>query len=239
MNGQTVLLADDDRALRRRLAHDFAADGYDVFHAGSPEAVGCQLATSPVELLILGDFEGPGANARLLQDLRNGVLTGEPDPTPVLVLADDAEALAMLRCFDAGADDFRPKAITYLELRARVRALMRRSIHVVEPKLLRVTQLTLNLSAHKAYWGAEPVPLSQIEFRLLAHLAQQPERTYLRDELLRDVWGYLTVAQTRTVDAHACRLRRKLDDAGASGFVVTVRGIGYRLTSRFDQPSAA
>ena len=75
-----------------------------------------------------------------------------------------------------------------------------------------------------------PVHLSVKEFALLQRLADEPERVYSKNELLRDVWGYVSIGRTRTVDAHACRLRKKLQASSPRKWVVNVRGVGYRLT---------
>jgi DNA-binding response OmpR family regulator len=228
---QTLLLADPDRQLRKRLAHELTADGYIVAHVPSERAIaGALLANSP-DLLLLGDFGGPGAAARITATLRAGDYTGqEPDPTPVLVLTDETDTLAMMRCFEAGADDFRPKGITYLELRGRVRAILRRTAQLRRPRRVRIDGLSIDLDGRDATWRSEPLDLTGKEFALLARLASEPDRVWTKDELLRDVWGYLAAGRTRTVDAHASRLRRKLARAGARGWVLNCRGIGYRLT---------
>ena len=85
-------------------------------------------------------------------------------------------------------------------------------------------------------YAGEPVALSRLEFCLLDRLASDPERVFTKSELLREVWGFVCEGRTRTLDAHACRLRTKLVAAGAVGFVVAVRGVGYRLT---DTPVAS
>lgn len=236
MSNHTLLLADHDRELRQRLARELTADGYIVVHVPSEGALGSALLATAADLLVLGDFDGPGANARLLGELRSGELTGEPETVPVLVLADDAQLLALMRCFEAGADEFQSRAVSYIELRARMRAILRRSAHVARPRRLRVGPLMVDLAGQRAAWGGQPLDLSRMEFSLLACLASEPARVWTKNELLRDVWGYLSIGRTRTVDAHACRLRRKLANAGASGWILNIRGIGYRLADHFDVP---
>jgi DNA-binding response OmpR family regulator len=89
-----------------------------------------------------------------------------------------------------------------------------------------VGELSLDPVTRKVRLGDEPVTLSAKEFALLHALARQPTKVFSKTELLRDVWGYIAAGKTRTVDAHACRLRKKL---GRGRWVIAVRGIGYRL----------
>lgn len=89
--------------------------------------------------------------------------------------------------------------------------------------------LLVDLDRFEASWAGQALPLTELEFDLLAFLASVPERVWTREELLRKVWGYKSIGKTRTVDAHAARLRRKLAAAGAEGWIVNRRGIGYRL----------
>jgi DNA-binding response OmpR family regulator len=95
--------------------------------------------------------------------------------------------------------------------------------------MIRVGELTLDPSTRAVRLAGKPLHLSAKEFALLRALAEEPTRVLSKGELLRDVWGYLSVGQTRTVDAHACRLRKKLSGSGRS-WVVNVRGVGYKLT---------
>jgi DNA-binding response OmpR family regulator len=118
------------------------------------------------------------------------------------------------------------KPFFYAELLGRVRAVLRRSDGRPAMGALRVGELALDPATRLVKVGDRPVQLSAKEFALLHALARQPTRVYSKAELLRDVWGYLSPGQTRTVDAHACRLRKKL---GGPRWIVSVRGVGYRL----------
>ncbi len=95
--------------------------------------------------------------------------------------------------------------------------------------VLRHGDLTLDPLTRAARLAGRPVHLTVKEFALLQALATDPTRVYLKSDLLRDVWGYVSMGATRTVDAHACRLRKKLSGTGR-GYIVNVRGVGYRLT---------
>ena len=139
----TLLVADEDEKLCRDLACELAADGYENHTAASPRALVLQLENHRPDLVVLGDFEGPGAAARLLAGLRTGALPfhGLCAETPAIVLAEDGGELALLRAFGAGADDFVVKPASYLELRARIRAVIARPQGERAPSLRRVGAL--------------------------------------------------------------------------------------------------
>ena len=134
-----------------------------------------------------------------------------------------------MRGFARGADDYLVKPFHYGELLARVRAVLRRAQGRPQRGVMRVGDLTLDPSTRAVRMAGRPLHLSAKEFALLQALAEDPTRVRTKTELLRDVWGYVSIGRTRTVDAHACRLRRKLGESGRA-WVLNVRGVGYRLT---------
>ena len=121
------------------------------------------------------------------------------------------------------------KPFSYLELLARVRALLRRGSGRQGRGTIRAGDLSIDPVTRAVKLAGAPVHLSAKEFALLHALAIDPLRVLSKAELLRDVWGYKSIGTTRTVDAHACRLRKKLA-AAPRPFVVNVRGVGYKLT---------
>ena len=229
----TLLIADQDDVLCDTLGSELAADGYQTLTAASPRALCLQLANHQPDLLVLGDFEGPGASARLLAALRGGgaPFRGLGAETPAILLAHDNGELALLRAFEAGADDYLRKPARYLELRARIRAVIARAQGEREPTIRKVGALEIDTDAHRAAYAGTPLHLSRLEFQLLAQLGERPTRVHTKEALLRDIWGYKTPGATRTIDAHACRLRKKLTQAGAIDLVVNHRGVGYALTT--------
>jgi len=228
----TLLIADHDEDLCEGLCAELAADGYQPVTATSPAALRVQLENHRPELLVLGDFDGPGASARLLAALRNGQepFAGLCAETPTIVLAADGGELALLRAFEAGADDFIAKPVSYLELRARIRAVIARAQGEREPTVRKVGALEIDSEGHRAAYAGRPLKLSRLEFALLAQLGERPSRIHTKAELMRQVWGYKTPGQSRTVDQYACRLRKRLLQAGASELVINHRGVGYALT---------
>lgn len=108
--------------------------------------------------------------------------------------------------------------------------MLRRTAGRPQRGVVRYAGLSLDPVTRIVCIDGKQVHISTMEFSLLQRLADQPEKVYSKDELLRDVWGYLALGKTRTVDAHACRLRRKLEAGSERRWIVNVRGIGYRLT---------
>ena len=131
---------------------------------------------------------------------------------------------------EAGADDYLAKPACYLELRARIRAVLARAGGSRAPAVRRVGGLVLDTATRRASYAGTEVALSRLEWRLLAQLSEQPGRVYTKHELLREIWGCdAEEVRTRTVDAHACRLRRRLELAGAVDPIANTRGVGYAL----------
>jgi DNA-binding response OmpR family regulator len=228
----SVLVVEDDDATRAFLADNLIADGFGVFTAsGAGEGLRAIEVRRPDLVVLDLMLDGVRGGLELLDRVRSsdGVASRIDPALPIVVLSGRATETDRVRGFARGADDYVTKPFSYAELVARVRALLRRAEGRPRRGVVRVGDLTIDPSTRMVRLAGEPVSLSAKEFALLQALAVDPTRVVTKAELLRDVWGYAAIGATRTVDAHACRLRRKL--AGASRpFVLTVRGVGYRLT---------
>jgi len=223
MSTSAVLLAEHETGSRELLQQNLRDDGFTVFGAAwTSRALDLAERVSP-DLVIAGET-----------DLCRRLRAGEPGRTwnrnvPVIVLTEpDADAVARVRALESGADDVVPRDV-YLELLARVRALLRRSV-LGQADVVDAGPLTVDHRARQVRVGNAAVRLAGREFELAAKLASDPRRVFTKAELLRDVWGIRSTGiRTRTVDSHASRLRRKLEDAGAENVVVNEWGRGYRL----------
>src|SRR3954447_19471723 len=107
--------------------------------------------------------------------------------------------------------------------------MLRRRLSRPGARVTRIGPLRIDHAAREVRVGDAEIPLPAMEYRLLVHLAAEPTRIFTKDELLREVWGFRSRGRTRTLDSHACRLRRKLSDAGDARFVENIWGTGYRL----------
>jgi DNA-binding response OmpR family regulator len=227
----SLLVVEDDEATRAFLAENLTADGFKVATAsGAGEGVRAIEVRSP-SLVILDLLLEDGNGLEVLDRVRSADgLASRIDPQlPVIVLSGRSGDADRVRSFARGADDHVSKPFLYQELLARVRAVLRRANGRPQRGVMRVGELTLDPSTRAVRLAGRPVQLAAKEFALLQALAENPTHVFGKQELLRDVWGYLSMGNTRTLDAHACRLRKKLSPSGRA-WVVNVRGVGYRLT---------
>ena len=227
----SVVVVEDDQAIASYLADNLTADGFAVTVArGAGEALRMIEVRGP-DLVLLDLMLGDGSGLAVLDRVRAADgLGSRVDPAlPMIVLSGRGSEADRVRGFARGADDYVVKPFAYQELLGRVRAVLRRAGGRPARGAIRVGELTVDPETRQVRLAGAPVMLAAKEFALLQALAANPTRVYLKNDLLRDVWGYASIGTTRTLDAHACRLRRKLSAAGRP-FVLNVRGVGYRLT---------
>ena len=204
MTAPAVLLAEQASDSREYLERHLRDDGFTVFGAGwTARALDLAERFSP-DLVIAGET-----------DLCRRIRAGEPGRTwnrnvPLIVLTEPgADPLVRVRALESGADDVVPRDV-YLELLARVKALLRRAM-LGQADLVEAGPVVIHHQSRQVRVPGVPVPLSGREFGLAAKLATDPDRVFTKSELLRDVWGIRTNGiRTRTVDSHASRLRSKL-----------------------------
>ena len=226
----TVLIIEDHELTRQFLAENLAADGYLPLVAPTL-ADGRRVVRGGGPAAAILDLRLPdGDGLDLLAELRGADGAVPPlDPhLPVLVLSGRASELDRVRGLSRGADDYLGKPFSYPELRARLDALLRRSTRRPGAGRMRVATLEIDPQSREVWLEGRRVHLSKTEFALVRMLASAPTRTFTRDELLREVWGFRSAGATRTLDTHAYRVRHKLG-IGQVPFVVNVWGVGYRL----------
>jgi len=228
---RTVVVVEDDDATRAFLLDNLAADGFRVAGAGSAAEALRAIEVRQPSLVVLDLVLRDGSGLALLDRVRSADgLASRVDPElPVIVLSGRAGDADRVRSFARGADDHLCKPFLYAELLARMRAVLRRTEGRRGQGMVRVGELTIDPATRAVRLAGRRVDLSAKEFALLHALAGRPTHVYPKPELLRDVWGFRAMGNTRTLDAHACRLRRKLDGPGRP-WIVNVRGVGYKLT---------
>jgi DNA-binding response OmpR family regulator len=204
----TVLLTEHEPATRGLLERQLRDDGFE---------------------LVL-----PGAAPDLVLAGTDAELERWRGQAPVIVIGPvEAEPDERVRAFRRGCDDYLARPFHYDELVERMRAVLRRA-GVTPTTRIVAGPLTIDRRARLVTLRGARVELAQKEYELLVHLATEPERVFTKEELLRDVWGYRTRSRTRTLDAHASRLRRKLRAADPEvPLVENEWGVGYRLLGQF------
>lgn len=218
-----ILIVEDDGPLARVLVDNFTFEGYDVRWIGDGNVTVDALREFAPDLVVL-DLMLPGRSGfELCGMLRQG------GRTPVIMLTARSQKADKLRGLNLGADDYVTKPFDLAELLARVRAVLRRTGLGVER--LELGGVTVDFKSLRATKGAVGVHLTYREFDVLRYLAERPERVVHRNELLREVWGYPDVPNTRSVDHAIARLRKKIElDPHRPRFIHTVHGDGYCLT---------
>jgi DNA-binding response OmpR family regulator len=249
----TIVVAESCTSVGRALVEQLCADCYRAVHAHTAEHARTLARARPIRAIVLGALDSSRGALDLLEEIRGSTRAADHETTvrrsspsvwdehtPAIVLGGGGR-LELLRAFEMGADDFVARAgsgrvgadwagPSYLELRARLRAVLRRMETRPGKRLLCVGPLVIDTEARLARIDGAPVELCRLEYQMLVHLAANPTGVCSKQELLRTIWDQRVDAGARTVDSHASRLRRKLDAAGATGLVVNVWGVGYRLT---------
>jgi len=215
-----ILIVEDEELIRNGLVdalrhRDYAAVGAADGEAGLREAKAGGFDLVVLDLM-LPKMDGFTVCSRL-RELGIG--------TPVLMLTARGAEDDKVRGLEAGADDYLTKPFGLRELLARIEALLRRARgHASRPAVLRLAGADIDLGTRTASHGGETQPLTDREIELLCYLAERPDRVVTRDELLQAVWGYAEGVESRTVDIHLAKLRKKVGPDA----VETVRGKGYR-----------
>lgn len=153
---------------------------------------------------------------------------------PVIMLTARAEESDKVAGLEGGADDYLTKPFSPRELIARINAVLRRAGSTPSSDVIDVEGLRLDQAGHRVLVGERTVPLGPTEYRMLEFFMTHPERVYTREQLLDRVWGGNVYVEERTVDVHIRRLRKALEEFGYDRLVQTVRGAGYRFSSRAD-----
>lgn len=225
----TVVVCEDDATTRELLCDHLTADRFGVLPAPTASDA-LRLCRYNQPHLLLLDLALPDASGLdVLREIReaDGIASRFDPALPVVVLSGRGADADRVRGLDAGADDYLAKPVRYQELRARIRAVLRRGGHG-RGGPSRVGELVIDPLRRRVTVAGRPVELAKKEFALLRVLATDPRRVFGKEELMAEIWGFRDPGRTRTLDSHASRLRRKLDPEHGR-YVVNTWGVGYRL----------
>jgi two-component system, OmpR family, phosphate regulon response regulator PhoB len=224
----TILVVEDEPAILELLAVHLADAGYDVREAPDAESAQCSVNEVLPDLVLL-DWMLPGQSGlALARQLRRDARTRELPIIMVTARAEEADKVAGL---EAWVDDYVTKPFSPRELKARIKAVLRRRAPEAVQETLRSGALMLDPLAHRVVAFGNEVPLGATEFRLLRFLMARPDRVHSRSQLLDGVWGDHVYIEERTVDVHVRRLRAALEPFNADAMIETVRGSGYRFVA--------
>jgi DNA-binding response OmpR family regulator len=228
----TILLVDDEDAVRKVLAFPLEKDGYSVVQAGNGEEALQLFEEQQVDLVVLDIMLPRLDGLEVCKRLR------ATSTVPIIMLTARDDELDKVLGLELGADDYITKPFSIREFRSRVRALLRRarSPHVpggVEEERIEVHDLAIDVSRRSVTVRGEAVQLTYVEFELLRALAAAPGRVFSRRMLLEALWKSADYRDPRTIDVHVRHLREKLElEPRTPEYILTVRGVGYRFRDR-------
>ena len=219
-----ILVVDDEALLVKGIRFNLQNEGYEVI-----------TGTNGLEALLLTQSESPDLVVLdvMMPEMDGLTVCGkirEFSDIPIILLTAKADDMDKLIGFDHGADDYLTKPFNILELKARIRALLKRSGRTQnpKPKLLTIGTISLDMDARNAYKSGVLADLTAKEFDVIEFLMRNPNRVYSREALLDTIWAYEYRSDIRTVDVHIRRLREKLEENPAEPqYIMTKWGVGY------------
>ena len=219
-----ILIVEDESAIASLLRDDLALEGYNVTVVGDGEAATAAVTSSPFDLVIL-DVMLPGKDGfDVCREMRRAGLT-----MPVIMLTAKTQESDKVMGLEIGADDYVTKPFSPRELRARVKAALRRAAGD-PPEIYRFGDVEVDFGRRELRRGGAPVEVTGIEFKLLSAFIRHRGRVLSREQLLDEAWGRGVYVTDRAVDTHIVNVRRKIEpDPAEPRHLVSVRGAGYRF----------
>ena len=226
---KTVLIVDDEAAIREMVSLALETAKFNVLEASDSQEGRAIIIDSQPDVVLL-DWMMPGTTGlELLRRLRRDPLT---EKIPVILLTAKTSEDSKIIGLDSGADDFISKPFSPKELISRIKAIIRRSTVTEPSEPIKVGEMLFDPESHRVSICDESVDIGPTEYRLLQFFLTHQERVYSRDQILDHVWGANVYLDERTVDVHIRRLRKAISVAGHEKYVQTVRGAGYRFSTR-------
>lgn len=228
-DAHTILVVDDDDALAEMIGLVLAQEGFNaVFCENGARAFETFMRSTPD--LVLLDLMLPGMNGiEVCQQIRRS------SNVPIIMLTAKSDTEDVVKGLEAGADDYIAKPFKHAELLARIRTRLRP--RESRQLVVSIGDIVMDMDGRTVKYHDTEVPMTPLEFDLLAALVRHPGQALSRQELLDMVWGYTDVSDS-LVNVHVQRLRAKFDELGADRFIQTVRGVGYKISSELVGSSA-
>ncbi len=232
MKSELVLIVDDEMPIREMIHTALDLAGYTCLEAENARDAH-HIIVDQRPALVLLDWMMPGgiSGIELCRRLKRDETLSE---IPVIMLTARGEEDNKVQGLDAGADDYMTKPFSTRELVSRIKAVLRRSSALSGERPIEAEGLVLDPVSQRVSTGEHIVEMGPTEYRLLAFFMTHPERAYTRTQMLDQVWGGSVYVEDRTIDVHIRRLRKVLEPFGFDGFIQTVRGTGYRFSTRLD-----
>jgi len=228
MTSQKILIVEDEQPIREMINFHLSRAGYEVLEASSGRQARQLLADEQPDLVLidwmLPDISGLELTRMLKRD-------EEYNELAIIMLTARAAERDKISGLEGGADDYVTKPFSPRELIARIQAVLRRGGNSVDESVS-AGVLELDTAGHRVLASGKEIKLGPTEYRLLQYLMTHPERVYSRARLLDRVWGANVYVEERTVDVHVRRLRKALSADNADEYIQTVRGAGYRFSTR-------
>ena len=224
-----ILVVEDEAPIREMLTFVLDQNGYQAVEAEDYDEA-LELLVEPYPDLVLLDWMLPGGTGiQLAKKMKKDEITRQ---IPVIMLTARGEEEDKIRGLEAGADDYITKPFSPRELMARIKAVIRRVNPTGTDEQVDVQGLCLDPVSHRVSCSQGPLDMGPTEFKLLHFFMTHPERVYSREQLLDQVWGTNIYVEDRTVDVHIRRLRKAIEIDGHDKLIQTVRGAGYRFSTR-------
>lgn len=233
MSKEQILIVEDEAAIREMVVMTLEMAGFDSLQAADVSEAHQQVVDHRPALILL-DWMLPGDKSGIdfCRMLKSDALLAE---IPIIMLTAKSEEDSKVHGLDAGADDYMTKPFSTRELISRIKAVLRRSNALSGDKPINIGKLTLDAKSQRFMVGEKTIDMGPTEYRLLAFFMSHPERAYTRAQLLDQVWGGNVYIEDRTIDVHVKRLRTLLRPYDCDSLIQTVRGTGYRFSSRIEK----
>ncbi|MGM0481785.1 MAG: phosphate regulon transcriptional regulator PhoB [Pseudomonadota bacterium] len=224
-----VLIVEDESPIREMLSFVMEQHGYQAVEAKDFDSAVSKICEPYPDMILLDWMLPGGSGIQLAKKVKSDDFTRN---IPIIMLTARGEEEDKIKGLEVGADDYITKPFSPKELMARMRAVFRRVSPTVLDEPLDFEGLKLDPVSHRISANDKSVDMGPTEFKLLHFFMTHPERVYSREQLLDQVWGTNVYVEDRTVDVHIRRLRKALTADGYDRLIQTVRGVGYRFSSR-------